>query len=156
MTMAETAADNSRSLRMTRYFDAPRERVFRAFAEPEQLVKWWGPAGMNVVDHQIDAQVGGAWRMTMRSEKGDDHTMSGIYHDISPHHRLMFTWAHERGGERGHETLVTIELAERDGGTELTLLQQAFESEATRDLHRGGWSSSLDCLAAALDGNAIG
>jgi uncharacterized protein YndB with AHSA1/START domain len=151
MATAEAVVDGQRSLRMTRHFNASSERVFRAFAEPAQLVTWWGPSSMNVVDHDIDVRVGGAWRTVIRSEKDEDYTMSGVYREISPHHRLVFTWGWERDGERGHETLVTIELAERNGGTELTLLQETFESEEMRDSHRGGWSSSLDCLAEALN-----
>lgn len=135
---------------MTRSFDAPRERVFRAFADPEQLVKWWGPAGMSVVDHDIDVRVGGAWRTTIRSEVGDDHTMCGVYRDISPPHRLVFTWAWERDGKRGHETVVTIQLSENGQRTKLAFLQEIFDTEEMRDSHQGGWHSSFICLTEAL------
>ncbi|MGI9494146.1 MAG: SRPBCC family protein [Geminicoccaceae bacterium] len=137
-------------LRMIRHFEAPRERVFRAFADPQQLVKWWGPEGMHVVDHDIDVRVGGAWRTTIRNQAGDDHTMSGVYREISAPHRLAFTWAWEREGERGHETIVTIDLAEDGDGTELNFVQEIFESEEMRDSHQGGWQSSFDCLVAAI------
>jgi len=150
MAMAELSEEGVSNLTMTRLFDAPRERVFRAFAEPEQLVKWWGPTGMRVVDHDIDVRVGGAWRTTLRAESGNDYTMSGVYKEIMPPERLVFTWGWERDGTRGHETVVTIELTDRAGRTELSLHQQIFENEDACLSHQRGWSESLDCLAVAL------
>jgi len=150
MAMAKPKASDALTLEIVRKFDAPRERVFQAFVEPAQLVKWWGPTGMHVVDHDIDVRVGGAWRTTIRSKEGEDHTMSGVYREITPHDRLVFTWGWERDGARGHETVVTIELSERDGRTTLFFNQQIFESEDMRCSHQSGWSESLDCLEEAL------
>ncbi len=150
IAMADSKAASPLSLSMKRHFDAPLERVFRAFADPEQLAMWWGPAGMSVVDHNIDVRVGGAWRTTIRSKAGDDYTMSGVYREISAPRRLVFTWAWERDGERGHETVVTIDLAEDGNRTELTFLQEIFDSADMRDSHQEGWQSSFDCLAASL------
>lgn len=150
MAMAERRDSDALTLEITRKFDAPRERVFQAFTEPAQLVKWWGPTGMNVVDHDINVREGGAWRTTIRSKEGEDHTMSGVYREITPHDRLVFTWGWERDGVRGHETVVTIEFSESGGRTTLSFLQQIFESEEMRDSHQSGWSESLDCLETAL------
>lgn len=150
MATTEPGAASPLRLEMTRHFEASIIRVFRAFADPEQLAKWWGPTGMSVVDHAIDVRVGGAWRTTIRSEGGEDHTMSGVYREISAPHRLVFTWAWERDGARGHETVVTIDLAEDGDRTELTFVQEIFESEDMRDSHQGGWQESFDCLAASL------
>lgn len=150
MAMAERQASDALMLEITRKFDAPREHVFQAFTEPAQLVKWWGPTGMNVVDHDIDVREGGAWRTTIRSKEGEDHTMSGAYREITPYDRLVFTWGWERDGVRGHETVVTIELSESGGRTTLSFLQQIFESEEMRNSHQSGWSESFDCLEAAL------
>lgn len=151
MENTEEGNESPLVLRMNRTFNAPLERVFRAFADPEQLVKWWGPESMSVIDHEIDVRVGGAWRTTIRSEGGDDHTMSGVYREISPPHRLAFTWAWERDGERGHETVVTIQLSEDGERTKLAFLQEIFESEEMRDSHQGGWHSSFICLTESLE-----
>ena len=155
MAIAEEKQESPLVLRMNRTFNAPLERVFRAFADPKELVKWWGPESMSVVDHDIDVRVGGAWRTTIRSEGGDDHTMSGVYREISPPHRLAFTWAWERNGERGHETVVTIQLHEDGERTKLAFLQEIFESEEMRDSHQGGWQSSFNCLAQSLEKGEI-
>ena len=150
MAMAQPKPDDTCVIRMTRTFDAPRERVFRAWTEPEQLVKWWGPKGFTVPDHTIDVRPGGAWRTTMRSPEGNDHIVAGVYHEITPPERLVFTWGWETEGPRGHETVVTIELHERDGGTELQLTQELFENETSRDMHHQGWSGCMDSLDDAL------
>ncbi len=143
------------SLRMTRFFDASRERVFRAFAEPQQLVTWWGPTGMSVIDHDIDVRVGGAWRTTIRSETGDEYTMSGVYREISAPHRLVFTWAWERDGSRGHETVVTIQFSEAEGRTKLSFLQEFFDTEETKNAHEAGWHETFICLADILTKGTI-
>jgi len=150
MAMAQPKPDDTRVIRMTRTFDAPRERVFRAWTEPEQLAKWWGPKGFTVPDHTIDVRPGGAWRTTMRSPEGNDHVVAGVYREITPPERLVFTWGWETEGPRGHETVVTIELHERDGGTELQLTQELFENETSRDMHHQGWSGCMDSLDDAL------
>jgi uncharacterized protein YndB with AHSA1/START domain len=74
-------------------------------------------------------RVGGAWRTVMSSPEGKDHIVSGVYREITRPERLVLTWAWEEEGVRGHETLVTIELAETPGGTRLELTQEGFESE---------------------------
>ena len=155
MTMSsETATDDSLVLRITRHFAAPREQVFRAWTEPARLIRWWGPRGFTVPQWQMDVREGGAWRTTMRSPDGKDHIVSGVYREITPPARLVFTWGWEADGVRGHETVVTIEFLERDGGTELRLTQERFESQELRDRHQQGWSSSLDCLEEALKATA--
>jgi uncharacterized protein YndB with AHSA1/START domain len=155
MTMAQPRPNDAPVLRLSRSFAAPRERVFRAFTAPTQLVKWWGPKGFTVPACTLDVRAGGAWRTVMRSPEGKDHIVSGVYREITPPKRLVFTWAWEEEGKRGHETVVTIELTETPGGTRLELTQEGFESETARDRHGEGWSSCLDCLDEALAEGAI-
>jgi len=143
------------SLWLSRRFKAPRERVFRALTDPGQLAKWWGPKGFSVPDLALDVRPGGAWRTTMRSPDGQDHIVSGVYRDIVPPSRLVFTWAWETTGARGHETVVTIELFEIADGTRLELRQELFESVDSRDRHEQGWSSCFDCLEEALAADTV-
>jgi uncharacterized protein YndB with AHSA1/START domain len=150
MAMARPKPDESRVLHLSRVFDAPRARVFRAFAEPEQLIRWWGPKGFTVPDCQMDVRPGGAWRTVMRSPEGKEHVVSGVYREIAPPERLVFTWAWETDGPRGHETVVTLAFEEHGTGTALRLTQELFESENSRDQHGQGWSGCFDCLAEFL------
>jgi uncharacterized protein YndB with AHSA1/START domain len=150
MAMANPKPDEALLLTVSRRFKAPREHVFRAFTEPAQLAKWFGPKGFTVPALALDVRPGGAWRTTMRSPEGKEHVVSGVYREIVRPSRLVFTWAHETAGPRGHETVVTIELFEVPDGTRLELRQEVFQSIESRDQHARGWSGCFDCLEEAL------
>lgn len=143
---AAAASDEDRTLTIIRHLKAPRDAVFEAWADPAVLVKWWGPEGVTVPDCRMDVRPGGAWRTVMRGPEGQTHTCSGVYREITPPERLEFTWAWEADGVRGHETVVTVVLHERDGGTEMVFTQRLFESAEGRTLHDEGWTSAFDCL----------
>ena len=150
-TIPATDAQADRILLMTRVFDAPRELVFKAWIEPEHLARWWGCAMTTVTTFKGDFREGGAFRVVMRLEDGSDHRVRGVYRAVEPPERLSFTWAWEdEEGNLGHETIVTVTLADRDGKTELTLRQAIFETEEMRDLHREGWTASFDRLVDFL------
>jgi uncharacterized protein YndB with AHSA1/START domain len=156
-TGIQARSDDARVLRLSRTFEAPRERVFRALTERDQLARWFGPKGYTVPYCELDARVGGAWRATLRSPEGGDHTVSGVYQEIVPPQRLVFTWGwHGDDGTRGHETIVTLELHARGAATELVLVQQLFETAESCGHHEAGWSSSLECLADALGSGELG
>jgi uncharacterized protein YndB with AHSA1/START domain len=146
------AKSSSRALKLVRRFPAKPEQVFRAFADPKRLVKWWGPKGVTIPVCEMDVRPGGRWLTTMRAPDGSDMIVSGVYREIDPPTRLVFTWAWHQDGKRGHETVVTIALKPHGAGTELTLTQAAFESAQSLNAHRQGWSSSFDCLAEYLRG----
>ena len=151
---AATEADASTgetTLRLVRTFDAPIAMVFDAWTVPEQIVQWWGPEGCHVPEYRIDARPGEAWRTVMRSDTGD-HIVSGVFHEVSPPNRVVFSWAWETDGERGHETMVTIELRDLGQRTELALTQSEFENKDSCEQHGFGWNSSFDCLVAHLGG----
>lgn len=146
----DTTTDE-RTLVITRTFEAPRERVFDAWIDPRHLVHWWGPHGFTVPAYEMDVRPGGAYRIEMRSAEHGVHVIRGVYRQIEPPVRLVMTWAWEdENGEPGHETLLTLTFEEAHGGTVLTLHQALFESAAQRDSHRGGWSESLERLAALV------
>jgi uncharacterized protein YndB with AHSA1/START domain len=153
--MTTPEPDDPLVLRLARSFPAPRERVFRAFTVPAQMVKWWGPAGFTVPACTMDLREGGAWHTVMRAPDGKDHVVSGVYREITPPERLVFTWAWDEAGARGHETVVTIELFATPGGTRLELTHERFQTEDSRDRHRHGWSGCFDCLEQALREGAI-
>src|SRR2546430_15569124 len=136
---------------ITRVLDAPPRLVFKAWTEPERLVRWWGPQGFTTPSCKMDARPGGAFRFCMRSPEGTDHWLQGIYREVVEPRRLVFTWAWEDAqGKPGHETVVTVTFAEQGGKTKLTLHQAIFESVSARDAHQSGWASRPECLAAYL------
>jgi uncharacterized protein YndB with AHSA1/START domain len=136
---------------ISRIFDAPRELVFRAWTEPDRAVRWWGPQGFIVAHCEMDLRPGGAYRVCMRSPEGAEHWQRGVCRELVEPERLVFTFAWEdKEGRPGHETVVTVSFAEYGAKTKLTLHQAVFETVTARDLHQGGWSSALECLAEYL------
>ncbi|MGH7907403.1 MAG: SRPBCC family protein [Candidatus Binataceae bacterium] len=153
------AAENSaatrpeeRVLTITRIFDAPRDLVWKAWIEPERLVRWHGPRGFKTTIITADFRAGGAYRFHMRGPEGDDHWTQGACREIVPPKRLVLAgcWTDADGNPKSPETLVTVTFEELGGKTKLTLHQTGFESVTARDAHRGGWTSSLDRLGEYL------
>ena len=158
--MAESAS--GLILRMTRTFDATPERVFAAWTNPDHFGQWFGPTGMKTVSCEIDARVGGAWRLMGEGENipGRDHpgrvrpTVSGKYLEIEPPTRLVFTWAwHEKddfASPRGQETVVTLQFKPAGERTEMVFTQAVFKEQAALEAHNRGWTESLNKLGDFL------
>lgn len=152
--MAQTTAPaeqhHARELVITRTLDAPRAQVFKAWTQPEHFVRWLGPKDFTCTSLTMAVQPGGAYRACIRSPDGQEYWMRGVYREVVAPERLVFSFSWEEDGERGLETLVTVELAEQQGKTRLTFRQAPFQSIAERDSHHGGWSECFDRLAAYL------
>ncbi|HEY4163021.1 MAG TPA: SRPBCC domain-containing protein [Dongiaceae bacterium] len=138
-------------LEITRVFEAPRALVFKAWTDVAHLARWWGPKGFTVMSYKADARVGGKFRFGIRSPEGTEHWANGVYKDVTPHERLVFTtaWEGETGASK-RETLVTITFTARGNKTEMHFHQAEFESATARDLHNEGWSETFDLLADYL------
>lgn len=137
-------------LRLTRRFAAPREAVFNAFTLPGELAKWFGPEGISVKNVKIDLKPGGRYSLDFAEKDGGVHGLSGVYREIQPPERLVMTWTWDHGDMAGIETLVTIELTEIDGETDMTLVHQGLPSDEARDMHNQGWNSTFNCLEQIL------
>ena len=148
---ANSAEIEERTLVLSRVFDAPRALVFKVWTQPEHLARWWGPRGFTLLSYKSDARVGGSYRFGMRSPENTEHWAHGTYREIEAPEKLVFThaWEHPDGSPK-HETVITLTFAEQGEKTKLTLKQTLFESVNARDLHRGGWSSTLDLLEEYL------
>jgi uncharacterized protein YndB with AHSA1/START domain len=148
---AAAAKSAKRELVITRIFDAPPRLVFKAWTEPERLVRWWGPQGFTTPSCKLDVRPGGAWRICMRAPDGTDLWLQGAYREVVEPERLVYSWAWEDAeGDPGHETLVTVTFAKHGEKTKLTVHQAVFESVKARDMHQGGWTVALNHLAEYL------
>jgi uncharacterized protein YndB with AHSA1/START domain len=140
-------ATRSPELVITRVFNAPRELVFKAWANPSHAKNWWGPRDYPATHLEMDVRPAGAWRNCLRSTAtGEELWQGGVFREVVAPERLVFTFAWEEEGERGLETLVTVTFAEGDGKTLMTFRQAPFQSDEERDGHRGGWTSTFDRL----------
>lgn len=150
--MAPAAATSLKdnSLIVTRRFAAPRALVFRMFTEPQHVVRWLGCAPESDVTFHNDPRVGGAFVSEGHMPDGTVNRIWGVYREIAEPGLLVFTWSWEAGDFKGADTLVTVTLADQDGGTELTLRHEAFAEDAARDLHGQGWGMCLDKIAALV------
>ena len=155
--MADKPGAPKPALRLTRLFHVPRERLFAAWTDPEALMRWFSPSGdYSTPSAEVDLRVGGRYRIEMKAADGSLYTATGLYHEVRPPERLVFTWAWEgsRCGGRGltefYDTLVTLEFRTIASGTELTLIQERFPNTEERDRHRSGWTGCLDHLARLL------
>jgi uncharacterized protein YndB with AHSA1/START domain len=136
------------SLTITRRIKAPPEKVYRAWTDPAQITRWFGPEGAEMLSAEADARVGGRYQMVFRTPDGEEHDVSGSYREVVPNAKLVFTWMWRTMPER--ESLVTVALKRDGDGTLLTLLHEQFFDEAARDRHRSGWSGTLDKLERYL------
>ncbi len=145
---------------ITRVFDAPRELVWKAWTEPEQFMRWWGPKNFTSPVSRIDLRVGGKYFNCMRSPEGQEFWSTGFYREIVPMERLVLTdsFADEKGnivlashyempGEWPLELLVTVTFEEIDGKTKMTLRHVGIPSGTMSDNTQAGWNESFDKLA---------
>jgi uncharacterized protein YndB with AHSA1/START domain len=150
--MADAAVKSADTvLSITRIFDAPRERVWRAFTDPKEASKWLGPGGWTGTYQSSNMNPGGSYTIEMRHEDGDIMVASGTFREVVPMEKLVYTWAW-RGddGKPGHETLVTVIFKAMGPKTELTLRHDGFETKESRDNHQGGWNGCFDKLVEHL------
>jgi len=138
-------------LQLSRFIRAPRERVFDAFVTEAGMRAWMGPRGTRVPEASVDARPGGLWRVVMVSRDGSRYSVGGAYREVARPERLVFTWRWEGAPMPGVETLIEVDFAAREGGTELRMRHTGFPEAAIRDAHGHGWGSSFNKLADLLD-----
>jgi uncharacterized protein YndB with AHSA1/START domain len=150
--MTLIAEPGRHDITMTREFNAPRDLVFRAFTDPALIPKWWGPCRYSTTVDQMDVRMGGIWRYIQRGTDGNDNAFRGVYHQISPSERLVFTFEWE--GMPGHILLETVTFADHNGKT-LVTDSNVFQTIADRDATiqsgmEGGAAESWDRFEALL------
>jgi uncharacterized protein YndB with AHSA1/START domain len=146
-----------RVLEITRVYKAPRKLVYAAITAREHIARWMAPNGFTMPVCEGDLRVGGKWRCCMVSPEGKEIWLGGVYTEVVPDRKVVCTHAwDDDNGKPGHETLLTIELDDADGGTKLTLHQAVFDSRESREGHRDGWNECLDKLGVVLDAIAKG
>jgi uncharacterized protein YndB with AHSA1/START domain len=158
------AKSTGQEIVITRVFNAPRELVWKAWTEPEHLMRWWGPKGYTAPACRIDLRVGGKYHFCMRSPEGKNYWSTGIYREIIEPERIVCTdsFADEHGnpvpashygmpGDWPDELLVTVTFEDDEGKTRMTLRQVGIPAGEMKEMAGAGWNESFDKLAATLE-----
>jgi uncharacterized protein YndB with AHSA1/START domain len=129
---------------------APQERVFAAFVDPEQLRRFWGPEGFTVERLEFEAVEGTDYRIAVQPPEGDAFHIRGTFRAVEAPSRLAFTFIYEEPDPDDQETLVTLTFEPADPGTRVTLDQGPFKTAVRLELHRDGWTDTLERLERSL------
>jgi uncharacterized protein YndB with AHSA1/START domain len=138
------------SLTLKRRLKATPAQVFQAWTDPKRLIQWFGPSECvaGSARAEMDVRSGGRYRISFKTEDGESHEVGGVYREVVPNTRLVFSWAWHSTPER--ESLVTVTLAKDGDGTVLTLHHEQFFDEQARAGHLRGWTGTIDKLERYL------
>ena len=141
------------TLEVRRTIRAPRQRVFDAWTKPEELKAWHAPGPLTVSLAEMDVRVGGTYRIHMRAPDGNEHKVSGVYREIDPPKKLVYTWSWD-GDHPVKDSVVTIEFHARGKATEVVLTHAGITDATERTNHETGWIAIMDKFEAAYSGGS--
>jgi uncharacterized protein YndB with AHSA1/START domain len=132
------------SLTLKRGIKASPEKVYAAWTDPQKLIQWFRTSQIvpSSLRAEMDLRVGGRYRFSFKHDDGEYFEVGGVYREVVPNARLVFTWAWHSTPER--ESLVTISIKAEGDGTLLTLHHAQFADQAACDSHQKGWTGMLD------------
>jgi len=131
------------TLEVRRTIRAPRQRVFDAWTKPEELKAWHAPGPLTVSLAEIDLRPGGKYRIHMRAPDGNEHRVTGVYREVDPPKRVVYTWGWE-GDHVVKDSVVTVEFHERNDATEVVLTHAGIFDDQERANHEKGWTAIMD------------
>ncbi|HVY62033.1 MAG TPA: SRPBCC domain-containing protein [Planctomycetota bacterium] len=156
--MTTTGKKPAFELEMDRVIDAPRARVFEAWAKPEQIARWFAPRPFQLIVHRLDLRTGGGFSMAMRAPDGAEHAFSGRYLEVVPGAKIVWTGEFSEGPADQMTTVVTF--ADEAAGKKTRLhVTQTFHvmtpmiEQATKGAKQG-WGMTLDQLGEFVTGAA--
>ena len=114
-----TVDREAREITMERIFDAPRELVWNLYTNPKLIPQWWGPKTLKTTVDEMDVRPGGRWRFIQRDPNGMEYAFNGIYREIEPPKRVVYTFNFEPIGP-GHELVEIVTFEEQGRKTKLT------------------------------------
>ena len=138
------------SLTLTRRFRARPEKVWTAWTDPETLIGWFSttkakPGSMRA---ELDVRAGGRYRISFEMQSGEYSEVGGVYREVVPNEKLVFSWAWHSTKER--ESLVTVSIRPDGAGSLMVFTHEQFFDEAARDNHAKGWSELFGQLETIL------
>ena len=144
------------TIRLHRVLRAPPERIYRAFLDPDAMAKWLPPNGFTGKVHQIDARVGGSYRMSFTNlTTGQAHSFGGKYLELVPNERIRHTDEFDDPHLPG-TMIVTVSLKALSCGTEVDIVQEGVPEVIPRENCYLGWQESLALLAKLVEAEIPG
>ena len=139
------------TVRLHRVLRAPPDRVYRAFIDPDAMAKWLPPNGFAGKVHQIDAKVGGSYKMSFTNfNTGHAHSFGGRYVELVPGERLRYTNVFDDPNLKGEMT-TTVTLKKSIAGTDVSITQEGIPEMIPTDMCYLGWQESLTLLAKLVE-----
>jgi uncharacterized protein YndB with AHSA1/START domain len=149
LTTATITTPSDREIHIERIFDAPRDRVFAVYTDPELIPEWWGPRGTTTEVVQMDARTGGDWRFIGHNADGSQHAFRGTYREVSPPERIVQTFEWE--GMPGYICLETAEFEDLGERTKVTTTSLFYTTEERDGMLGSGMEKGLNETYARLD-----
>src|SRR5688572_20140360 len=144
------------TVRLHRVFRAPPERIYRAFLDPDALIKWLPPHGFTCKVHQFEAKVGGIYKMSFTNfSNGQSHSFGGNYLELVPYERICHTDAFDDPNLPG-EMKTTVTFRKVSCGTEIKIIQEGIPSLIPVEGCYLGWQESLQLLAQLVEAEIPG
>ena len=139
------------TIRLHRVLRASPEKIYRAFLDPDAMAKWLPPNGFTGKVHQLDAKVGGSYKMSFTNfSSGKSHSFGGTYVELTPHERIRYTDTFDDPNLKG-EMQATITLKPVSCGTELNVVQEGVPDIIPAEACYLGWQESLTLLAKLVE-----
>jgi uncharacterized protein YndB with AHSA1/START domain len=137
------AMTDTRTFEHSLTVDAPRDEVFHALTDAEQLKRWW------ITDGVSEPRAGGRFRYEWKmADPANDHVQEGTYDEVVDGERIVYPWS---GGPAG-DSRVTVTLSERDGATQLSLVHAGISADDQFERYEQGWTGFLANLKSVLEG----
>jgi uncharacterized protein YndB with AHSA1/START domain len=146
---ATLTTPTEREIRVERVFDAPRDRVFAVYTDPELIPEWWGPHDTTTVVDRMDVRAGGGWRFVVRSSDGTETGFRGTYREVTPPERIVQTFEWE--GMPGHVSVETATLEDLGDRTKVTTTSIFHTTEERDGMLASGMEGGMNETYARLD-----
>ena len=146
---ATVTTPSEREIRVERMFDAPRDRVFAAYTDPELVPEWYGPRGTTTIVDRMDVRTGGAWRFVMRESDGSETGFRGTYREVTPPERIVQTFEWE--GMPGHVSVETATFEDLGDQTKVTTVSIFHTTEERDGMLASGMERGMNETYARLD-----
>ena len=143
------------TLKVSRRFDAPKERLYEAWIKPEDLLIWWQPVDLKLIKVENDVREGGAVMYLFKNKEGEETRVNGIYEKVVPSEKLIFTWNWILPSESMNDGnfKLSIDFKDFENGGMVEVEQENFSSEDAIVPHKEGWENAFNDLAKFLSGS---